>query len=234
MEINGKGFICLNRELMDHWIHKDAQKYQWWIDMIMLVNYTEEKVVVGNQLVKCGIGQSVKSLSSWGKIFGVSKDTVRNFFVLLEKDRMITRETLASGTRSITRITICNYERYKGILHAGHPQIVRNINANKKSEKRKNKGENAFYDSNMKYVNSQDDEEYNDFLQSVESKYKSCFANMKLPEESTYYQWRKQYSKELILNAAFSQKIESAETFHVDLEAIIESSLETKDKLERL
>ena len=53
------------------------------------------------------------SLSNWANRWGVSKDKARNFLVLLEKDGMITHESLGKTTR----ITICNYDDYQGNSH---------------------------------------------------------------------------------------------------------------------
>ena len=123
------GWIKLHRSITEHWIWKDPVKLKCWLDLLLTVNHTSTKINVGNQIYTCGRGQSIQSLSSWAKRWGVSKDTARNLIVLLEKDGMITRENLDNftpnptrlhtpkHTRSITRITVCNYESYQTLLH---------------------------------------------------------------------------------------------------------------------
>ncbi|MEI8087159.1 MAG: hypothetical protein WCG93_13195 [Paludibacter sp.] len=119
------GWIKLHRQIRDNWIWKDPVKFQWWIDILMMVNHADKKVNIGFELYECKRGQSILSLKSWGERWGVSKDTVRNFFVLLSKDNMIICENLQKSTR----ITICNYDAYQGDLHTEQTQSKRLTNA---------------------------------------------------------------------------------------------------------
>ncbi len=137
------GWIKLHRQIRDHWIWNDPIKFQWWIDMIIIANHADVKVNIGFELYECKRGQSILSLKSWGERWNVSKDTARNFFVLLEKDTMISRETLAKTTR----ITICNYDTYQSSLHdeqtmskrkANDEQTIAHPNKNDKNIKNDN------------------------------------------------------------------------------------------------
>lgn len=110
-----EGYISLHRKIRDHWIWNDPVKFKWWVDLLLTVNHSDKKVNIGFELYDCKRGQTVMSLNNWGERWKVNKDTVRNFFVLLEKDEMITRENLIKTTR----ITICNYDSYQGGLHVG-------------------------------------------------------------------------------------------------------------------
>lgn len=121
-----QGWISLHRKIRDHWVWKDPIKLKWWIDILMEVNHSDNMVNLGNQLIECKRGQSVMSLSSWAKRWGVTKDKARNFFVLLEKDNMITRENVVKSTR----ITVCNYNSYQDVSHASQTQAKRKLNTN--------------------------------------------------------------------------------------------------------
>jgi len=110
----GSGWISIYRSIRKHWIWEDAIKLKWWIDILIEVNHSEQKVNIGYDLFDCNRGQSVKSLQNWALHFNVSKDTVRNFFTLLKKDNMIEVENL----KKTTRITILNYDTYQANLHA--------------------------------------------------------------------------------------------------------------------
>ena len=103
------GWIKLSRDISNHWIWKDETKLKWWLDILLTVNFKDNKILMGNQLVECKRGQSVMSLQQWGERWKVDKNKVRNFFVLLEKDGMILHENLSKTTR----ITICNYDSYQ-------------------------------------------------------------------------------------------------------------------------
>jgi hypothetical protein len=111
--MEGEGWIKLFRQIKDSWIWDDPIKLRWWIDILLTVNHSDAKVNIGFELYECNRGQSILSLRSWGQRWKVSKDTVRNFFVLLEKDKMIQSESLKKSTR----ITVCNYDTYQGGLH---------------------------------------------------------------------------------------------------------------------
>lgn len=118
-------WIKIDRQITEHWIWTDPIKLKWWLDIIMFVNFEDKKVLIGNELYDCKRGQSMLSLKSWGERWNVSKDTVRNFFSLLEKDHMILHENCTKTTR----ITVCNYDTYQSDLHARQTQSKRKANA---------------------------------------------------------------------------------------------------------
>lgn len=124
------GSITISSEIKEHWIWdvRKPERLLWWLDLLLSVNTKPGKVVIGMQILDCGRGQTIKSLGTWAAQWGVSKDTVRHFFNLLEKGDMITRETLkivhdtthdlhTNSTRSYTRITICKYESWVASVH---------------------------------------------------------------------------------------------------------------------
>ena len=137
----GSGWIRLYRSIKKHWIWQDPIKFQWWIDILLSVNHSGKKVNIGYDIFDCEPGQSIKSLKNWADEWNVSKDTVRNFFTLLKKDRMIIAENL----KKTTRITVCNYDDYQSSLHAKQTRSKREANAkqtqgypNKNDKKEKN------------------------------------------------------------------------------------------------
>ena len=121
----GSGWISIYRSIRKHWIWQDPIKLKWWIDILIEVNHSGQKVNIGYDLFDCNRGQSVKSLQTWAKEWSVSKDTVRNFFSLLKKDNMINTENL----KKTTRITILNYDTYQPSLHAKQTPSKRKANA---------------------------------------------------------------------------------------------------------
>jgi hypothetical protein len=104
------GWIQLHRTIHKHWIWKDANKLKWWIDILLTVNHTDAKILIGNALIECKRGQSINSLETWAKRWGVSKSKVRRFLILLQNDSMIVSESV----QKTTRITVCKYESYQG------------------------------------------------------------------------------------------------------------------------
>ena len=119
-----EGWIKIQRAIVEHWIWNDPIKLKWWLDLLMLAGYSDSKVNVGLQIFDCGRGQIITSLSALAKRWGATKDRVRNFLVLLSKEKMITHESLTKSTR----ITICNYERYQSDLHDSQTIVQRSYN----------------------------------------------------------------------------------------------------------
>jgi len=109
---HSQGWIKIHRGIKDHWIWR-SNKLRWWLDILLSVNHTDQKVLIRGELLECKRGQSVRSLETWAREWGVSKQTVKEFLALLQKDRMITRENL----KITTRITVCNYDMYQDPPH---------------------------------------------------------------------------------------------------------------------
>lgn len=153
------GHIKIHRSIRRHWIWGDDVKYKWWSDMVMEVNWKDAKVLIGRTLIDCKRGQCVMSLGRWAKRWGVSKDTVRNFFNLLESDGMINTENLIKTTR----ITICNYEHYQDNPNDDRTMTERNPNDDRTiaSYNRRNKE-----DKEDKEVNNISKDIYVEFISS--------------------------------------------------------------------
>ena len=103
------GWIKIHREIAGHWIFQDAEKFKWWIDMLFLASYEDNKTLVKNQITEIKRGQFIGSISFFMKRWDVSKDRVINFLRLLQSDGMIDKKT----DKNVTLITICNYESYQ-------------------------------------------------------------------------------------------------------------------------
>lgn len=121
-----EGWIKLHRKSFDHWLYKTKKpktRREAWEDILMLVNYEDNKVLIRGQLYECLRGQSLMSLDSWAKQFNWSKQQVRTFFSILENDTMIKLE----GLQYTTRLTVCNYEIYQqSVTHEQHTNNTQN------------------------------------------------------------------------------------------------------------
>ena len=120
-----KGWIRLHRSITNHWIFENPLYFQAWCKMLLTVNYEKSKVLVNSQLIECDRGQSLLSLNSWVKEFGVSRwsiQKVRTFFDLLKNDKMITTEAISKTTR----LTICNYDSYQTLQQGNNREITTN------------------------------------------------------------------------------------------------------------
>jgi hypothetical protein len=117
------GWVKMHRSIRKHWIHKRADYFKAWIDMIIVVNHKDNKELINGKIVECKRGESLYSLSSWVKIFGDkwTIQKVRTFFNLLESDNMICR----SDIKKTTRLTIVNYNTYQTEQHEDNTSLTR-------------------------------------------------------------------------------------------------------------
>lgn len=115
------GYIKLYRSIRDHWIWQDEQKLKWWLDIMLEVNHTDKKVLIGGLIIECKRGQSLNSLETWAKQWKVDEGKVRRFFKLLEADNMIKTENV----KKTTRLTVCKYVSYNDRRHADDTQTTR-------------------------------------------------------------------------------------------------------------
>lgn len=119
-----EGWIKIHRQIKDHWIWKSQNRFQWWIDILLTVNHTDTKVLIKGNLIECKRGQSVRSLETWAKDWNVTKKTVKDFFILLQKDSMLVYESIHISTR----ITVCNYDNYQDIVNTKETKSKRKVN----------------------------------------------------------------------------------------------------------
>ena len=109
MDKEGKGFIKLDRNIFEHWIFQDAEKFRAFVDLIQLARWKDEKLLIGNDLVTVPRGSYYTSESKLAARWGWGRDKTRNFLSLLEREKMITKK----GTTKGTMLTIENYSVYQ-------------------------------------------------------------------------------------------------------------------------
>lgn len=103
------GWIKLHRKLMDHWIWDNPEKLKWWLEIILLANHTDKKILNNNQLEVMERGTFHTSELKLAKRWNVSRNTVRKFLSLLESDNMISIKKANNGTT----IKVHNYGLYQ-------------------------------------------------------------------------------------------------------------------------
>lgn len=136
-----KSWIKIDREITSHWIFNDPWKFRNWIDLLTLVNHTEQKINIKGVILTCKRGETLCSLDTLSKRWDCDKSKVRRFLKLLESDSMI----VLKSEQITTRLTICKYDTYQGERNADETQMKRKRNAdetqmtpNKNDKKEKN------------------------------------------------------------------------------------------------
>jgi len=121
------GWITLDRSIKEHWLNKQDRVYsefEAWIDILLTVNHSEQKLKLKGVLLTVKRGESVCSLETWGKRWKWNKNRVRRFFSLLQKDSMIE----IKSEQITTRLTVCNYDSYQSKRNADVTQTKRKRN----------------------------------------------------------------------------------------------------------
>jgi len=123
-----KGYIALYRKIQNNWLYKEKpfSKFQAFVDILLEVNHSGQKVCIGNQLFDCKRGESLNSLETWAKRWGWEKSKVRRFLMLLKGDSII--DTLPHP--KTTHLKVLNYDTYQNNRNADETQMKRKRNAN--------------------------------------------------------------------------------------------------------
>ena len=110
MDKASKGFVKLDRTIFEHWIFQDAEKFKAFVDLIQLMRWKDETLVLGNKVVVIPRGSYYTSELKLSERWGWSRNKTRAYLNLLEKEHMLIKKGTAKGTT----LTLANYEVYQG------------------------------------------------------------------------------------------------------------------------
>lgn len=123
-----EGWVKFYRKIDQHWLYpknREFTEYEAWIDLLLQVNHKPKKVRIKNKVLICERGQSLRSITEWGRRWRWSKPKVYRFFKMLQEDNMI--KTVSETVT--TRLTICNYESYQHRRNEDETQLKQTGNA---------------------------------------------------------------------------------------------------------
>ena len=105
------GYIKLYRQIMDNpfWQDKPFSRGQAWIDLLMLANWGDSKVLDGSEIVTLHRGELVCSQMYLADRWGWSRKKVKGFLEVLQREHMGS----VKGTSKGTTLTIENYSKYQ-------------------------------------------------------------------------------------------------------------------------
>lgn len=89
------GWVVVHRQLQEHWLweEKPFSYGHAWVDLIMMANHTERKILIGKDVSIIEAGSVITSELKLADRWGWSKTKVRRFLTLLENDSMIVKKT---------------------------------------------------------------------------------------------------------------------------------------------
>lgn len=108
-----QGWISVHRNIYDNWIWNDTEQFDKrsaWIDLLLMANHEDKKVLIDGQLEIVRRGQRITSINKLAKRWKWSRKKVTNFLQTLEEDDMI---ILKKEQGKYTTITIVNYSFYQ-------------------------------------------------------------------------------------------------------------------------
>lgn len=105
------GWIKVYRDIENNWLWKDKpfSRGQAFIDLLLMVNHQDKKILFNGDLVEVKRGSRITSLRQLGENWGWSRTKVKKFLEQLEKDNMI---TVKSDSKK-TVVSIENYSLYQ-------------------------------------------------------------------------------------------------------------------------
>jgi len=106
------GYIKFYRKSLDNPLFKTKEPLthrEAWENILLTVNYKDEKVNIGKKEFLCKKGQSLKSIRTWAEEFNWSTKKTFGFLNKLKDLDMIKVESLGFTSR----LTVVNYQKYQ-------------------------------------------------------------------------------------------------------------------------
>lgn len=106
------GWISLHRSIQKHWLFEEKRKFsrfEAWIDILLMVNHTDNKIMHDGDLITVKRGQRITSLRQLGERWSWSITKVDKYLKILESDGMLD----VKKDNKKTVLTVVNYDDYQ-------------------------------------------------------------------------------------------------------------------------
>ncbi|MDU2574765.1 MAG: DnaD domain protein [Finegoldia magna] len=105
------GWICIHRKIQDNiiWNDKPFNRGAAWIDLLMLANHEDKKIIFNGSVIEVKRGEKITSLRKLSERWGWSITKTKKFLNLLSDEKMITYKSDSKKTA----YSIVNYEVYQ-------------------------------------------------------------------------------------------------------------------------
>lgn len=106
-----QNFLPLSREVREHWIYKDAEYLQVWIEMLFRARYSIEPKtdIYEGVLYTLNYGEFIFGYKSWSEELSISYQRLRGLIKKLITENMIIK---VKATSKLTIYKIVNYEKF--------------------------------------------------------------------------------------------------------------------------
>lgn len=145
------GWQKVYRDITSHWLWEDKpfSRGQAFIDLLLMVNHQDKKILFNGDLIEVKRGSKITSLRKLSEEWGWSTKKTKKFLELLEKDNMIT----VKSDNKKTLITVENYSLYQD--SGNTEETEEKQEGNSEEIQKKNKGNSK---ENQKKTNKKDKE----------------------------------------------------------------------------
>ncbi|HFD2043494.1 TPA: hypothetical protein ACF2DM_000300 [Clostridium perfringens] len=130
-----EGWLKIYRSIQNHWLWEDKpfSRGQAFIDLLLMANHKDNKILFNGELIEVKRGSRITSLRQLSEAWGWSTKKTKKFLELLEKDNMIT----VKSDNKKTLVTIENYGIYQEVGNTEETQEKHQ--GNSEETQRKNK-----------------------------------------------------------------------------------------------
>ena len=147
MSADNQGYISLHRKVMQNFLFKEKRsfsRFEAWLFLLMNANHSDNKVLLGNQLIEVKKGSFITSEIKLMAEFQWSKSKLRAFLTLLESQSMIEKITDSKKTT----LTIVKYSDYQELQTTKKPEKNHERTAKELQSDTNNNGNNYNNENN--------------------------------------------------------------------------------------
>lgn len=144
---NQQGWISIHRKIIDNWVWDDKpfSKGQAWIDLLLMANHQDKKILFNGSLLEVKSGERITSLKQLSSQWGWSTTKTKRFLEMLQDDGMITYKSDAKKTV----YNIVNYNDYQDLEKTkNNAEVKQKKNRSKTEVKQKKTNNNDNNDNN--------------------------------------------------------------------------------------
>lgn len=153
------GWVKVHRDIQNCWIWEDKpfSRGQAFIDLILMVNHEDKKIMFNGSLIEIKRGSGITSLRKLGENWGWSSKKVKHFLEQLQSDKMLSYKSDSKKTL----VTIENYSLYQS------RDFEKKHQSDSEENQKKTKGNS---EENQKKTNKNDKEYIKNYKEGEERK----------------------------------------------------------------
>ena len=148
-----QGWIIIHRKILENflWEDKPFSRGQAWIDLLLMANHEDKKVMFGGNIVEIKRGQKITSIRTLCDRWGWSNSKVKYFFQQLKCEKMLDYKSDTKKT-VYTIVNYNDYQEFKGDKNGTETTLKRNKNETKTKQKHTNNNDNNDNNDNNIYT----------------------------------------------------------------------------------